>query len=194
MRFTIARKQKLKKECQVSFKKYLNSISKDYEFIKKYSKASNKLCNTTIESLTLLPYSVVKEEIPNLFSEQLFEESIHLVLKHFNNKITLRKVRKQPNNKKLLFILWIRQEYDGINKLEENYLYNPPDSKLLQAGIKELDVLGNVNVIDTLACGDVLKWEKIRKLPYNIVFDKLLKNTIESRINKRLVEINKQSK
>lgn len=178
----------------MSFKKFLDNISNDYEFIKKYSKPSNELCKVIAEDLTLLSYADVKETIPNMFKEQLFEEAIFTVLRCFNKKITLRRVKKQPNNRKLLFIFWIREQYDKINAVEENYLYNPPDSKLLQAGIKELDVLGNVNTIDNLAGGDVLKWNDIRKLPYNEVFNKLLKNTIESRINKRLVEINKQSR
>ena len=78
--------------------------------------------------------------------------------------------------------------------MEEQYLFSPPDSKLLQAGIKELDVLEDYNLIDTLANGDILKWKKIRKMPYSEVFNKQLKNTIEGRINKRLVEINKNQK
>lgn len=178
----------------MSFNKFLDSISKEYHFIKKYSKPSNNLCGVIVEDLTFLPYEVVKNDIPNYFKNQEFEKAIYVVLNTINKNITLRKVKRQPNNRKLLFIFWIRNQYDKINELEESYLFNPPDSKLLQAGIKELDVLGDVNTIDSLAGGDILKWEKIRNLPYSEVFNKMLKNTIEARINKRLVEINKHSR
>ena len=113
---------------------------------------------------------------------------------NIDKKIKFTKVKKEKNNIKLLFIFWVREQYEKINKLEETHLYNPPDSKLLQAGIKDLDILGDINTIDSLANGNVLDWlkNKIGLLPYSTIFNKLLKNTIEARINKNLIEINKQ--
>lgn len=174
------------------FRSYLKSIDNNYNFIKKFAKPRNKICGVTIDDLTFLPYNILKKKIPELFEEQKFDEAIHLILKHYKKNITFIRVKLERNNIKLLFILWVKKQYELINETESKYLFNPPDMKLLQAGIRELDILGDINTIDALADGDVLKWQKIESLPYETVFNKLLKNTIEARINKKLVEINKQ--
>lgn len=176
----------------MSFNRYLSTLDDQYDFIKKYAKPRDNICGVKIDDLTDLPYQVLKHTIPDMFDLQEFEKAIHLLLKHYKKNITFRTVKRAKNNEKLLFLLWIRQQYEKINKLEADYLTNPPDVKLIQAGIKELDILGDVNTIDSLSGGDILKWNSVRELPYNEIFNKLLKNTIEARINKRLVEINKQ--
>lgn len=174
------------------FKDYLSSIpAEQYQFIKKYSKRTGSLCGVTLEDITDLPYDVLKHQVPDLFNKGELENAIHLVLKHYNKNITFTKVLKADNAKKLMFLLWLRDQYQTINEVENKYLYNPPDSKILQAGIQQLDVLGDINTIDNLAQGDILKWHKIRRMKYSDVFNKMLKNTIENRINKKLTELNK---
>jgi hypothetical protein len=61
----------------------------------------------------------------------------------------------------------------------------------LNAGIRDLDILGDIATIDNLAGGDILKWNQIIELPYSMIFDKQLKNTIEHRISKKMNENNK---
>ena len=175
-----------------SFKKYLSRIQDDYEFIKKFAKRRNGICGVKMDDITELPYQTLKHDIPDHFKNGEFEKAMYLILKHYGKNVTFGKIRKARNSHKLCFLLWIKEQYEKIGKMEEQYLYSPPDSKLLQAGIRELDILEDYNLIDTLAQGDILKWKKIRKMPYSEVFNKQLKNTIEARINKRLVEINKQ--
>lgn len=175
-----------------SFAAYLQGISSaDYKFIKKYSKRTSTLCGITLDDITDLPWDVLKHEVPKLFETNHLENAIHLVLKHYQKNITFTNVRKAPNNKKLLFLLWLRDQYETINQVEKKYLHSQPEAKQLQAGIQQLDVLGDINIIDNLAQGDILKWHKIRKMKYSDVFNKMLKNTIEVRINKKLIEINK---
>ena len=174
------------------FNNYLKSLDNDYAFIKKFAKPRNKICGVTIDDLTFLPYKILKKKIPELFEEQKFEEAIHLILKHYKKNITFIRVKIESNKNKFLFILWIHKQFKMINDTEARYLVSPPDMKLLQAGIKELDILGDINTIDALAEGNVLNWEKVEMLPYERVFNKLLKNTNEARVNKKLVEINKQ--
>ena len=175
-----------------SFKKYLSSIQDDYEFIKKFARRRNGICGVKMDDITELPYQTLKHKIPDLFKIGEFEKAMYLILKHYGKNVTFGNVRKSRNSHKLCFLLWIKEQYEKIGKMEEQYLYSPPDSKLLQAGIRELDILEDYNLIDALAQGDILKWKKIRKMPYSEVFNKQLKNTIESRVNKRLVEINKK--
>jgi len=174
------------------FNNYLNAIGEDYNFIKKFARPKGGVCGVLLEDLTDLPYVVLKKEVPDLFDSSKFDEAFYLILKNYKKNITFRRVKRVKNNEKLLFMLWIKDQYKKIDELESNYLVTPPDIKLLQAGIRDLDVLGDVNTIDILAGGDILKWELVRQLPYSEVFNKLLKNTIEGRINKKLVEINKQ--
>ena len=175
-----------------SFASYLQGISPaDYKFIKKYSKRTGRLCGVTLDDITDLPWDVLKHEVPALFESNQLENAIHLVLKHYKKNITFTTVTKQKNSSKLMFLLWLRDQYTIINDVETKYLFTPPESKMLQAGIQQLDVLGDINTIDSLAQGDILKWRKIRQMKYSDVFNKQLKNTIESRINKKLIEINK---
>lgn len=188
------------------FNKYVLKVQDDYDFIKKFAKRRNGLCGIELDDITELPYQTLKHKIPDSFKEGRFERAMYLILKHYaknvtfgkvsffrhiRNRILMIRVKKARNTHKLCFLLWIKEQYEKIGKMEEQYLFSPPDSKLLQAGIKELDVLEDYNLIDTLAHGDILKWNKIRKMPYSEIFNKQLKNTIEGRINKRLVEINK---
>ncbi len=63
---------------------------------------------------------------------------------------------------------------------------------MIQAGIKDLDVLGDFVMIDNLSGGDPLKYSSIENLPYSVIFNKQLKNTIENRVQKKLIEIQKE--
>ena len=60
---------------------------------------------------------------------------------------------------------------------------------MINAGVRDFDELGEINTIDNLAGGDVLKWDAVKELPYYQVFDKLRKQTIENRFNKRYQKI-----
>lgn len=173
-----------------SFNIYIQRIQENYDFIKKFAKRRNALCGIEVDDLTELPYQTLKHDIPDLFKEGKFEEAMQRVLS-IKKPISLKKVKRAANNKKLCFLLWIKEQYEKIGSMEQKYLFSQPDPKLLQAGIRELDVLEDINLIDNLAQGDLLKWDKIRKMPYSYIFNKQLKNTIEGRINKRLVELNK---
>lgn len=174
------------------FNKYLSTLDGNYSLIKKLARPRSELCGVKLNDITDLPYKILKNEVPDLFDSQQFEKAFYLILKHYKKNITFKRVKRARNNHKFLFMLWVKQQYKKINEIENSYLACNPDIKLVQAGIKELDVLGDINTIDSLANGDILKWELIRQMPYSEIFNKLLKNTIESRINKRLVEINKQ--
>ena len=150
--------------------------------------------------LTEMQYRILKHEVPQLIGSGLYEEAITEVLwsersrklrrfKAWRRTRLAKKVKKQDNYKKLKFLFWIQDQYKLINELEQRYLSSPPDGKLIQAGIQDLDVLGDKNILDQLAGGDVLKWEQIEQLPYGRVFDKQLKNVIEARISKKLNKI-----
>ena len=58
-----------------------------------------------------------------------------------------------------------------------------------QAGIDNFDKLGIFNTIDMLAQGDPLKYDKILRLDYSTIFNKLLHSNISSNFDKKLNDI-----
>lgn len=158
------------------------------EILTKRSKRLNTIAGEAFDDLTFLPYELLKHEIPNLVKQAKFEQVIFEIVRLRRNTVTLQEIEQLDNHDKLMFVFWVNDQYQLIANLEQQYLSTPPDPKLVNAGIKDLDVLGDVNLIDSLAGGDILKWEAVRNLPYAMIFDKQLKTTIENRINKKLAK------
>ena len=81
-----------------------------------------------------------------------------------------------------------------IEKLEERLKYEPSIQEL-SAGIEEFNQFGIFVTIDRLAVGDPLRYDAITKLPYNIIFSKLLLNLVDANFQKKYQEIiNNQNK
>lgn len=170
----------------MKFNRFAAAADKQYEFLKKYATREQGICGITLDDLTFLRYRTMKKTVPQLFKKGEYEKAMFEILKDTKKKITFRRVKRYNNEKKYAFLLWIQDQYEAINKLEATYLSTPPEADLVAAGIRDLDILGDVNLIDNLAQGDVLKWELVQDLPYDTIFNKQLKNTIEARISKNL--------
>lgn len=155
------------------------------DFIRKYDKEGW----SPIEDITHLPFISIKRDIPQLIQEGKFDKAISLVLSKKEKDI----LSIEPLDRFRLLI-WIEKQYEKINKMEDIYLSSTPDMKLIAAGIKDLDVLGIINVVDLLANGDVTKWAEIEQLPYSKCFEKQLKLNIEKRIQDKIIEQNKSKK
>jgi len=160
----------------------------DIKMLEKYSERLDTLLGVTMDGLIHLPYRQLKSEIPSLIASGKLEEAILMVLRSKAPKVRALSLAFVGNVKKLKFVFWIQDQYKLINKLEQQYLSAPPDMKLVAAGIRDLDVLGDKNIIDTLAQGNVLKWGAIQDLPYSTVFDKQLMLAITARISKNKSE------
>lgn len=165
------------------------SNKEDIAVIVKSGKRTNKVLGVEFEQLIYMPYWFVKVDIKDLLGAGRFSELILLLLKHKNVNSTIKDISKENHNELFSFILWVKDEVYLIHELESEYLSNEPDNDLVNAGIKDFDELGEINTIDNLAGGDILKWEQIKKLPYHQVFDKLRKQSIESKFNKRYQKI-----
>lgn len=172
----------------MKFNEFIIRSNDSYSFLKKFAKRSNTLCGIDLSDLTHLRYRTLKRTVPELFKNEKFELALYEILKDTQKNITFTKVKRANNFKKYAFLLWVQDQYEVIKNLEQTYLSSPPDMKLLNAGIRDLDVLGDVSLIDNLAGGDILKWNQVIELPYSMIFDKQLKNTIEHRISKKLNE------
>lgn len=156
---------------------------------------SSKIFNIEFESLILLSYGFVKIELVELLKSGDFSKIIQLALKEKGKEVTIEEVDNYSHNDLLSFILWLKDELDSIARLEREYLSSPPDADMINAGVKELDELGEFNVIDGL----VIQWQgaythdEVSKMPYHFIFDKLRKTTLETKISKNLNKI-QQSK
>lgn len=161
----------------------------DLDVIIKTGVRKNKVFGVEFEGLIYLPYWIVKVEIKELLINSKFSELIVLTLKEKGKDVSIKDISKKNHKELFSFVLWVKDELERIFNLEKEYLSNEPDADSINAGIRDFDELGEINTIDNLAGGDVLKWEEIKRLPYHTVFDKLRKNTIENKFNKRYQKI-----
>ena len=155
-----------------------------YQFVKKYGKRTNTLFDVELEPLIYFSYGFVKIDLPSLLNENNIDEIIKIIC-----DIKDISVRKITDKEKISLTLWLIDELEAIGSLEQNYLSSQPEPELIASGIDELNVFGELNIIDSLAGGDILKWEQVKQLPYHSIFDKLRKDNIERKINKNYNKI-----
>lgn len=155
-----------------------------YQFVKKYGKRTNTLFDVELEPLIYFPYGFVKIDLPSLLNENNIDEIINIIC-----DIKDISVKKITDKEKISLTLWLIDELEAIGNLEQNYLSSQPEPELIASGIDELNVFGELNIIDSLAGGDILKWEQVKQLPYHSIFDKLRKDNIERKINKNYNKI-----
>lgn len=142
-------------------------------------KRTNFLFGEECKSLDAMPYKIVKKTIPELFKDNKFEEIIKLIF-----WVTDEAIDKADERELLSFILWVKDGLEMISKYENDLLSSSPDIDLINAGINKLDMLGDLPLIDSLAGGDMEKWEAIESMPYHKVFKKMLLNKLNGEINK----------
>lgn len=83
---------------------------------------------------------------------------------------------------------YLQHGLERIAKMEELLNYEPT-SEEMRAGIEEFNKFGVFVTIDRLAGGDPLKYEAITKMPYNIIYSKLLLSKTDSEFQKRYEKI-----
>lgn len=155
-----------------------------YNFVKKYGKRTNTLFGVELEPLIYFSYGFVKIDLPSLLNENNIDEIINIIC-----DIKDISVKKITDKEKISLTLWLIDELEAIGSLEQNYLSSNPEPELIASGIDELNIFGELNIIDSLAGGDILKWEQVKQLPYHSIFDKLRKDNIERKINKNYNKI-----
>lgn len=161
----------------------------DFDFLVKNGKRSSKLLNFEFESLIYSGWGLIKEQLPELFAKGEFDKLFIELLKDRGFNVFGLTVRNIGTNEAIKFILWIRDELEAIANLEKTYLVSSPSAKMFQAGINRLDQFGLMNTIDNLANGDILKYDEVRKLRYNVVFDKQYRDIILKEIQEKLSKI-----
>lgn len=157
----------------------------DFLFIMKNGKRINVLLGYDFKSLIYSSFKFLKETLPDLIKNCNFEK---LVLEMFMDRgvnVFTCDIDSIDYNEMLYFIFWVMDEMEAIAKMENTHLVSETDMDLISAGIQEMQQFGELNTIDSLAGGDVLKWEQVKLLPYHVVFDKQFKSIVEQRISKK---------
>lgn len=165
----------------------------DLKILVANSKRSNVLMGKKVEQLIYMPYWMVKVEIPDLLKSSKLTE----LIQKFTDQ-PIKKICRQKHSELFSFVMWVKDELEAIYKLESEYLSTPPDNDLINAGIRELDELGEFNTIDNL----VKEWhgaythEELKLKPYHFIFDKLRKSTLEAKITKQhnKIQLDKQKR
>jgi len=117
----------------------------EFRLLVKTAKRSNYLFGKYSKKLIYYPYKLVKMELPDLFHNAEFNP----IIKRFF-KVSQEEITREPPEKLLSFILWVKDELEAIYRLENQYLSSPPDMDLVKAGASELEQFGELNVIDSL--------------------------------------------
>jgi hypothetical protein len=169
--------------------KILSIKKADFHLLFKNCIRKNTIFGVEFKSLIYSPYWLVAKELPELINANEFELAI---LKLCESKGHGIRVVKLELPEVLPFLFYVLDELNTLALLEQEYLASPPDNDLLNAGVKDLDELGVLNVVDALAGGDILKWDDIKALPYFQVFDKLRKNNLDAKIQKRYAAIQRE--
>lgn len=82
---------------------------------------------------------------------------------------------------------------DQLNTREAKALKSEPDQKLVEAGVKELDRFGPLNILDDLGKEFGKSPTEIEKWSYGLIFGLLWRRSIKSEINERYMELTKKS-
>ncbi|KIO50955.1 hypothetical protein [Flavobacterium hibernum] len=95
-------------------------------------------------------------------------------------------------------ISYMKSELIEINNMETNELFDDSFDVIVEAvnAKQRMGKFGVLNVLDSLANGNLLQWEAIEKLPYMTVFTKLRMDNEKNKIQSEIAELqkNKQAK
>jgi len=85
--------------------------------------------------------------------------------------------------------LWLKEAIETVNELESDNLGGTPKPDEIAAGVDRFNKFKTFPQFDSLAGGDVLKYEQIEKLPYSICFTKLMLEAERAEYNEALTRI-----
>lgn len=143
----------------------------------KYGKRSDTYKGVKYDFIRL-PYWLVKVELASALQEGNLFKAVEIVVGE----------EVEQTKESASFALWLFDSFRQILEMEEKALSSKPNQKLIDAGIERMNIFGELNIINTLANGDLLKYEKVKQIPYEDVFNKLLMDKIESEINKEYAD------
>jgi hypothetical protein len=155
----------------ITFKKYYELEDKSiYDYALRYSKIDPEDV-LNIGSLKNYSFGFVKDMQYYVSSGITWEDFIEAMTKITDytakdlSKLSIFKLKKS--------ILYIIEEVKKINKMESDYLGHDVSIEEEQADIGRFNEYGPFIQFDKLAGGDVLKYDQIKELNYELCFTKL---------------------
>ena len=156
-----------------------------------FNKQPKTLNIKSIKDLSFGDVSIIRNNFNNASIETIFD-SIKMILNVQDKEIlnfTIQTFYGIINN--------IKNELVEITNMEINELtddsFDENDSNLLAVNANErMSRFGVLNIIDSLAKEDILKWELIEQLPYMTVFTKLMIDKTKSTIHKDISELQRK--
>lgn len=167
----------------------------DIEFrtILSSGRRSSVIYGIDFESIIKSSYRFVKKDLPYLLQKGDFDGLVLAAIRDRGVGIFDIDIEFIPVNELMAFVLWLKDEAEKLIIFEREKLHSNPDPELFAAGINELAIFGDYNVIDALSGGDITKHKQIWDMSYEEIFEKQLKNIIDGRISKKINE-NRQKK
>ena len=149
-------------------------------------KESNELCGIKARRVTTFKYLKVDK-----WKQMILAGDVLGVMSQILN-VSIDKILLTKHTDFVYFLKWVESEFIEIVKIEKDLNLEPED-EMIEAGIADMALFGVVNILDGLADGNVLGWDRVGDLPYEKVHIKLLKNKKETIIKRNLAEIRKRN-
>lgn len=92
----------------------------------------------------------------------------------------------------LYYIKFVEDQLTDIHNLEKalNEPEDQGDVHLMEmAGVEKLGKFNELNIINALAGGDILKWDLVQRMSYEKIYVKLLMDKTKSGIDKRFMDL-----
>ena len=160
----------------------LHTADDQLVFALKYSRKTKAKDVYKIGPLTNRTFYEVKELQRLMSDENGFEQSILFVLELSG--------QKDPDLFQFFsFFNYCKEEIERVNIMEENALGYTPTTDEERAGIDRFNKFGYVLAIDSLAKGNVLKWNEVKNIPYEDAFMKLMIDKTRNDFDKDLFKV-----
>lgn len=108
-----------------------------------------------------------------------------------------RELLKSNYTDLLYYLKFVDDELEKIANAEK-ILNQKDEEEMLEAdkmemsGVADLNVFEELNIIDNLANGDLLKWKEIERQPYKNIWTMLYKKKISERVRRKYNALNKK--
>lgn len=164
----------------------MNISESDFKRMLKFGNPSNKIGIFESTPFIELPFGLIKKDLPALQKKGDIIAVVNLVMQF---QYTNFDAENESGNDIISFLLWIRDQQEFINHIEQTNLHREPKAEMLAAGIHRLDEFGVYATIDNLAGGDLLKHSEIESMPYFKIYEKLKLNKVQQEIEESYQKI-----
>lgn len=140
-----------------------------------------------VERLTELRWGEVRAVIDLLGSGELSQ-----VIEAFRLVYKIKNPARMNVYRFYACIKHLTNEVQRVLEQEQRALQGEPspyEAQLQQAGVEQLQPFKDLAIIDTLAQGDILRYEQVEALPYEVVFYILYYRTVRQNIDNRFQQI-----